>query len=55
MSIIAFAGKFYTLAPGRVPLYYVLGPVIKNPNNGIPIKEPTQQQIDEAMPVYCHD
>ena len=47
MSLIAFAGKYWTLAPHRMPLYYVMGPICENPNNGIPIKNPSQKQIDE--------
>eukprot|EP00486_Rosalina_sp_Unknown_P006423 CAMPEP_0201577562 /NCGR_PEP_ID=MMETSP0190_2-20130828/24000_1 /ASSEMBLY_ACC=CAM_ASM_000263 /TAXON_ID=37353 /ORGANISM="Rosalina sp." /LENGTH=153 /DNA_ID=CAMNT_0048009715 /DNA_START=705 /DNA_END=1166 /DNA_ORIENTATION=- len=47
MSLIAFAGKYWTLAPERMPLYYVMGPVCENPNHGTPIKNPTQKQIDE--------
>ena len=47
MSIIAFAEKYWTLAHERMPLYYVMGPVCENPNNGVPIKNPTQRQIDE--------
>merc|ERR1712129_581229 len=47
MSIIAFAGKYWTLAPKRTPLYFVMGPVIKHPNDGIPIAHPSQQEIDD--------
>merc|ERR1712228_3555 len=47
VSLIAFSGRWFTLGPKRVPLYCVFGAVINNPNNGVPIKNPTQIQIDQ--------
>eukprot|EP01083_Nonionella_stella_P096460 271184_1 len=47
MAIIGFAGRYWTFGAKRVPLYFVMGPVMKHPNNGVPIPNPTQQQIDE--------
>eukprot|EP01084_Bolivina_argentea_P253010 424888_1 len=47
MSLIAFSGRFYGLSPKRIPLYCVMGKIINNPNNNIPIGTPSQKQIDE--------
>merc|ERR1712176_1430925 len=47
MSIILFSGRYGSLCPPRVPLYYVIGPLIELPNGGVPVPQPTQQQIDE--------
>ena len=47
MSIILFSGRYGSLCPPRVPLYYVIGPNIELPNGGEPIPHPTQQQIDD--------
>ena len=47
MSIILISGRYGSLCPPRVPLYYVMGPPIEMPFGKEPIPNPTQEQIDE--------
>lgn len=47
ISIILFYGRFYSLVPKRVPLYFVIGKPVYNKYCNDPIQKPTQQQIDE--------
>ena len=54
MSLILFAGKYYTLSPERTRLYYVMGPIVENPNKGVPIDKPSQKQIDEYHEQILH-
>eukprot|EP01083_Nonionella_stella_P011959 33944_1 len=47
MSLIVMYGRWYLWIPNRIPLYNVTGPIVRNKYANNPIKEPTQQQIDE--------
>ena len=47
ISFILFYGRFWSLVPKRIPLYFVIGKPVYNKYCYQPIKNPTQQQIDQ--------
>ena len=47
ISMMLFYGRFYSLVPKRKPLYFVIGKPVYNKYCYKPIRNPTQEQIDE--------
>ena len=45
--MIILYGRFYLWIPNRIPLYNVIGPIVKNKYMNKPIEKPTNIQIDE--------
>ena len=47
LSLIILYGRWYLWIPKRIALYNVIGPIVKNKYANNPIKNPSQQQIDQ--------